>query len=636
MHQKKKDRPTDKHTWKWPHSSSTPEYLERRHQYRRSEFRYRSKKQALKKLSNKTASLERGRIKERRESFISYSRDELFKKCDHEENCDCGNVKKELTETLKGRSKSETRNPEVDDNHDEIKDQTPLSPLEIKIYTSKTLPKRIEKIKKSREKKETAKFYTDLNDDETQKVENENELKIIEACDDTKPKDVQFQRRDSDIVKSILVQSDLANRRLQKATMPRRKSFEQVDHGSPLSRRKLEEALEAIKVEGKTNSCESPTTPQKPIDEPLYEELLRNVHVPYKFAPPMLKRSQSVSSASSCKDIAVKTVDKNQASSTTTINDDDESEDYVMLTYSDDKLEAVDGVNVSQNSPKNQSNSQLNHGSSDDIKQLDKPVKSFLHKFMKSPQDEDSKSISSSRKSFDGGLNSSWKNMIYKNSSTDITAVFNPPPIYRQGSEDLGCRIANVDYADPKKLFASNSNILINKSSLYQQRDSVVSTSSDSIIDSQKQIPITDPFSDSYYEDTAESVLESKDFRDSAIYSDDSNEKRSDSTLSPDDHIYATVNKPPTPTKPALPKKPSLLIKPNFTSRLNVTSPTTSIPPPIPCKPSNLKSPEVRNAIFSYRKNHLNATEDKSSTVKDEKSENLSNSWVKQQVGKFQ
>lgn len=618
----KSDRSTDKHTWKWPHSSSTPEYLERRHQYRRSEFRYRSKKQASKKLTAKTASLERGRIKERRESFISYSRDELFekdnlKKCEHSENCDCEEVKKELTEVVKGRSRSESRNPEVGEEEVGNANTVPMSPLEIKIYTSKTLPKRIEKIKKSREKKETAKFYTDLEDP---KVDDENELKIVEPSDDaTKPNDVQFLRRDSDIIKSILVQSELANRRLQKTGMPRRKSFEQADQGSPLSRRKLEEALEAIKIESQniTNESQQNVSQASGIEEPLYEELLRNVHVPYKFAPPMLKRSLSVSSASSNKDI--KTPDKIQTSSSMTINDDDESEkDYVTLAYSDDKLESIDGVHV--NSSKN--------SSSDDIKQAEckQPVKSFLHKFIKSPShDEDAKSISmSSRKSFDGGLNSSWKSMIYKTSTTDIATVFNTPPIYRQGSEDLGSRIANVDYADPKKLFASQSNILINKSSLYQQRDSVVSSSTDSIIQQQQQQQqYNESFSDSYYEDTAESVLESKDFRDSAIYSDDSNEKRIDPAQCQDDHIYATVHKPPpSPIKPALPKKPSLLLKPNFISR-------PAIPPPIPSKPSNLKSPEVRNAIFNFRKTNAIGSEEKLNN-------GSGNSWVQQQVGKFQ
>lgn len=531
-------------------------------------------------------------------------------------------MKQELTEALKqkARSRSETRNPEADEDTNVI----PMSPLEIKMYTSKTIPKRIEKIKKSREKKETAKFYTDLAEGDATKADNE--LKIVEPSDDAE-KDVQFHRKDSDIIKSILVQSELANRRLQKNSMSRRTSFEQVDQGSPLSRRKLEEALEAIKVESQNVSNESQQSaePKKSQDEPLYEELLRNVHVPYKFAPPILKRSLSVSSASSSKDTSLRTPDKIQATSTTTINDDESEFDYVTLTYSDDKLETVDGVFV------NQSN-----GSSEELKQNSsetnlKPMKSFLHKFMKSPSHEEEVKSMGSRKSLDGGvLNSSWKSMIYKTSTTDIPSVFNTSPhIYRQGSEDLGCRIAHGDYADPKKLFASNCSV--NKSSLYKQRDSVVSSSSDSIAQQlqqqqHQQQQQTECFSDSYYEDTAESVLESKDFRDSAIYSDDSNEKRSDTLQCSDDHIYATVNKPTPPVKPALPKKPSLLQKPNFTSRPSsiVTPSPPPVPPPIPSKPSNLKSPEVRNNIFNYRKNN------------PAQGESIENSWVKQQAGKFQ
>lgn len=569
---------------------------------------------------------------------------------------------KEVVKKHNTRSQSETRNAEEggEENETVSSKLPPMSPLEIKMYTSKTLPKRIEKIKKNREKKETARFYTDLDDNEITKVENENELKIVEPSDDAsdKPFDVLFERRDSDIIKSILVQSELANRRNQKGGMSRRKSFEQIDQGSPLSRRKLEEALEAIKFENQSSAKDSlqiSPLSQKTHEEPLYEELLRNVHVPYKFAPPMLKRSQSVSSANdSIKEISCKTPDKIQALSTQTINDVDDVEselDYVTLTYSNDKLEAIDGVFVTQNSPKsNNSSTQLNNNSScDDFKQSCseinlKPAKSFLHKFMKSPShDEDTKSVSlSSRKSFDGGLNSSWKSMIYKSSTTDISTVFGTPPIYRQGSEDLGSRIANVDYADPKKLFASNTNILINKSSLFKQRDSVVSSSSDSIMhDAQKNLQQQqdDPFSDSYYEDTAESVLESKDFRDSAIYSDDY-EKRSDATPCNDD-VYASVHKKaPTPTaKPALPKKPSLLLKPNFTSRpSSLVSSPPPIPPPIPCKPSSLKSPEIRNAIFNYRKGNFHSSEEEKSSqaMSPKEGSNQPGNWVKQQLGKFQ
>jgi len=673
------DRPSDKQTWKWSHSSATPEYLERRHQYRRSEVRYRSKK--VKNKMVKTASLERGRIKERRESFISYSRDELFDKdhlktCNHQENCNCEVVKKELTETLKkkGRSKSETRNPELESV--EIIEQkppaAPLSPLEIKMYNSKTLPKRIEKIKKSKEKKETAKFYTDLdNDDNSQPQDQQNDetvLKIVEpiedhnvkkSCSSEKIEDSvpdSPKKKDSDIIKSILVQSELASRRLQKSGMSRRTSLEKIEQSSPLSSRKLAEALAAIKIDSSSpklnDSQEFKSKESPPAEEPLYEELLRNVHVPYKFAPPLLRRSQSVSSASSVKENIMIESKSHQSSSVAIDNDDNDGSecDYVTLKYNnDDQLETVDGVFVNKDASgksnldqsiddikdeKSLAKSEISLGR---IEQLPKQ-KSFLQKFMPSKShDEDAtsqRSMSiSSRKSLEGGLNLSWKNMLYKSSNTDISFNFSTPPIYRQGSEDLGNRIANVDYADPKTLFSSSSNILINKGSL-NQRDSVVSSSSDSITDHQKLLQMQqsyDPFSDSYYEDTAESLLEN-DFRDSAIYSDDSNGKRSESTLSPDcEHIYATVSK--TPTKPAIPpkvlKKPSLLLKANFAS-----SPSL-LHPPVPARPSNLKSPEVRNAIFTVRKiNQKSSLPLPTSTHLETSTPNKS--WVRQQADKYQ
>lgn len=546
-----------------------------------------------------------------------------------------------MSDTLKkkGRSKSETRNPE-----NEVEEVTevppPLSPLQIKMYNSKTLPKRIEKIKKSREKKETAKFYTEIEstDEHQQQAQDSSEtvLKIVEPIEDPQPVQEPQEtdkteasppsspkRKDAEIIKSILVQSELAARRLQKTGMSRRTSLEKIEQCSPLSSRKLAEALAAIKVESPSNENPEPKSKeQSPTEEPLYEELLRNVHVPYKFAPPMLKRSQSVSSASSVKEV---TVIDTAAKCTNDDNDDGSECDYVTLKYEDDKLETVDGVYVNQGSSsddakndKSLTNSETNL---DRRESLPKP-KSFLHKLMSSKShDEDAtsqRSMSiSSRKSFEGGLNSSWKNMIYKSSNTDISVVLSTPPIYRQGSEDLGNRIAHVDYADPKTLFSSSSNILINKSSL-NQRDSVVSSSSDSIVDPQKQLLLmqqnSEVFSDSYYEDTAESVLEN-DFRDSAIYSDDSNEKKSE--LTSPEHIYATVNK--TPAKPAIP--PKLLKKPTLLPK------SSPVHPPVPARPSNLKSPEVRNAIFNVRK--LNQ---KSSLPIPKQ---MDSSWVKQQVEKY-
>ena len=669
------DRPIDKHTWKWPNSSSTPEYLERRHQYRRSEVRYRSKK-AKKTAASKSTSLERGRIKERRESFISYSREDLFekdhlKKCDHQENCGCEIIKKELTDTLKpNRSKSETRNPESETadtlelprrNSD---DPPPLSPLEIKMYNAKTLPKRIEKIKQKRAKKETAKFYTDLTDDA---ADSENTvLKIVEASDgniknhDSKRSSAKpnidsetlnfSKKKDAEIIRSILEKSEFSNKKTSKPEV-RRKSLEQMERSPNTSRKLSEQSTQ------QDSSRRESTSSGTPIIEPLYEELLRNVHVPYKFAPSIVKRSMSVSSSSSTKE----TVDlpENHAASSTTINDDDNdgSEcDYVTLTYSNEGLETIDGDYVGKDScvqlndtisnsdtnicyNKRNSISQLNcsGASSDDFKAessladslndleqrstLTSRSRSFLHRFisMKSHDDDltSQKSVSasiSSRKSLDGGFCFNSKN---------------PPTVYRQGSEDLGNRIAHVDYADPKTLFPSAVNIFVNKSALHQ-RDSVVSSSSDSVCDPHKQHKNEkelEPFSDSFYEDTAENLLEN-DFRDSAIYSDDSHERRMESNSQSEERIYSNkpvVKSPP----PKIPKKPTLLLNGVFPNKLVLS---VQSPPPVPAKPSNLKTPGIRNAIFNVRKLNKNVDHVENKSI----SPNSPKSWVSQQVQKFQ
>jgi pleckstrin homology domain-containing family G member 1/2/3 len=534
-------------------------------------------------------------------------------------------------------------------------DQPPLSPLEIKQYNSKTLPKRIEKIKQKRAKKETAKFYTLLDDE----APDDTILKIVEASDDNKPEPSEpfddsqadtsglnfSKKKDAEIIRSILEKSEF--KKVQKPGALRRKSLEQMDK-SPLTSRKISEVLAE-----KATRKESTSSIDTPVIEPLYEELLRNVHVPYKFAPAIVKRSLSVSSSSSTKETIEPT--PAHAESTTTLNDDDNdgSEcDYVTLTYSNEGLETIDGEYVGKNSPPrlneisnsdtnicyNQRNSLSQLNSSDDLKVTDSigdldrrssitsRSRSFLHKFitLRSVDDDltSQKSVAasisaSSRKSLDGGF---------------IFNLKNTPPVYRQGSEDMGNRIAHVDYADPKTLFPSAVNIFVNKNSL-NQRDSVVSSSSDSVSDlnktSKQTQPDVEPFSDSFYEDHAESLLEN-DFRDSAIYSDDSNERRLESNSQSEEHIYATVTKQPTPAKPTppkIPKKPTLTLKSNIATRI----PTSlQSPPPVPFKPSNLKSPEVRNAIFTMRK--LNQPADEKSLLPRLPQK----SWVSQQVQKFQ
>lgn len=578
-----------------------------------------------------------------------------------------------MTDTLKtNRSKSETRNPE-NETTDTLElprrnsdDPPPLSPLEIKMYNAKTLPKRIEKIKQKRAKKETAKFYTDLTDDA---ADSENTvLKIVEASDGHgKNNDQQnlveindnetlnfSKKKDAEIIRSILEKSEFNSKKPSKPVACRRKSLEQMER-SPNSNRKLTDNLEAIQP---SSSRRESTSSGTPINEPLYEELLRNVHVPYKFAPSIVKRSLSVSSSSSTKETA--DLIQNHAASSTTLNDEDidESEcDYVTLTYSNEGLETIDGDYVGKNSSThlnetisnsdtnicyNQQNSashfNCSGASSDDFKaepsladsmqDLERynstpRSRSFLHKFitMKSHDDDlaSQKSVSASivsRKSLDGGFCFNSKNS---------------PAIYRQGSEDLGNRIAHVDYADPKTLFPSSVNIFINKNAL-NQRDSVVSSSSDSVCDQQKHKnneKESEPFSDSFYEDTAENLLEN-DFRDSAIYSDDSNERKLESNSQSDEHIYASVNKPVVKSPPPkIPKKPTLLLQGALSKKL---SPSLQTPPPIPTKPSNLKTPEIRNAILNVRKLNKNVEHIEQETT----SPSSPKSWVSQQVQKFQ
>jgi pleckstrin homology domain-containing family G member 1/2/3 len=596
-------------------------------------------------------------------------------KCDHQENCECEKIKKELSDTLKSnRSKSESRNFEKEEKellelqrrNSEI--QAPLSPLEVKQYNSKTLPKRIEKIKQKRAKKETARFYTDLGDDLP--GADDTILKIVEASDSKAETNIEQEKNeliddktsisfskkeDSEIIRSILEKPEF--RKITKHGALRRQSLEQIER-SPLTNRKLSEALAAIQLE----SSQKETKPLEiPISEPLYEELLRNVHVPYKFAPPIVKRSMSVSSSSSTKEAV--SLAQSHAASTVTINDDEHDGsdcDYVTLTYSNEGLETIDGDYVGKNSSvklndtiscsdtnicynKRNSISHLNcsGASSDDMKaeistadsvnDLDRRdglgarSRSFLHKFINKRSNDDdlssqksvAASITSSRKSFDGVLN-------YKPKNT--------PPVYRQGSEDLGNRIAHVDYADPKSLFPSAVNIFVNKNSL-NQRDSVVSSSSDSVCDSQKQNKPqqqSEPFSDSFYEDTAESLLEN-DFRDSAIYSDDSNERKLESNAPLEEHIYASVSKPAITirqTPPKIPKKPAIPLR--TTKLANMQS-----PPPVPTKPSNLRTPEIRNAIFSVRKLHQSVDGNAMSPTSPTKASSPK-SWVSEQVQKFQ
>lgn len=150
------------------------------------------------------------------------------------------------------------------------------------------------------------------------------------------------------------------------------------------------------------------------------------------------------------------------------------------------------------------------------------------------------------------------------------------------GSSHMGERIANVDYADPQRLFCLKSASQRQLEELVvgsgqkaavvggQQRDSVVSctSSSDSVDEGRGKVrPESFIFDrigdDSYYEEDIERCLEDASlFRDSAIYSDDNDQRRttrvaksgSCSSRSPSTSSGAQEQQPPPPPVPYKPK----------------------------------------------------------------------------------
>lgn len=151
-------------------------------------------------------------------------------------------------------------------------------------------------------------------------------------------------------------------------------------------------------------------------------------------------------------------------------------------------------------------------------------------------------------------LYKSWRSVKEEDSRMSSSVSLFP---HLPGSSNLGERFANVDYVDPQRLFCVSNrksevfaiNVDINKSitkgsnvtasqeKQQQQRDSVVSftSSSDSVNETQRPKDVTRPDSvifdrigdDSYYENDIERCLEDASlFRDSAIYSDDNDQRR--------------------------------------------------------------------------------------------------------------
>lgn len=621
-------------------------------------MRYRSKKQ--RKTISTSISLEGFNTNNLKMS--SNNLESKFKfVCDHQnDNCNCSSVKRELTTALtrnqeeRGRSRSESRIADVfvnkhnikssldnlsqnvrgnDDNMNKLltlgRSKDKLS--EIKMYNTKTLPKRIANLKKQRAKtmKETSKFYMDLPIDDTvlritESTENlaivadksterthEDQAANIESIQTEVRNDAKLSKHDVEIISDLLREHKEFDRILKKP--PKKKSF---DNGKFCSSPDVlkDDPLECnSKPKDTTDATPKPDVPEtvaKPelsLPEPLYESLLRNVHVPYKFSP-ILNRSIS---HQHYKFKVIKKEPKRPES------------DYVTLLYSDTgELKSVDGhvikslrdeVSLMRNSDSNINYNKMaaikfdegiSSGSSGTLTQKSDSFSSttsstYVPKNMRStekPSNLDEQSVANRiRKSID---NANFKNgRMSERRVSDVTDMCRQSIIHRQGGEALGSRMANLDYADPRTLFTtSQSNILINRNSVKTQRDSVFSltSSSDSVNDTQKnqihQISVkNNSTSDSFYEQSVEDSLEINDvFRDSAIYSDDNNKT---------ENIYETptspiglpkkspppkVPKKPIRTPPPLPNKPpnlSVFVDPNFHARPNIFSPTTEKTP---------------------------------------------------------
>lgn len=721
------DRSTDKNTWRWNSNSTTPEYLERRNQYRRSEMRYRSKKQ--RKTFNSSLSMvedqfdhststndTNGKTKAL-DSMIKelQQRNSLIKQSDDGES---------ITSVTTHPTEFESRTDENDDlsigNEYEIPfdankalpnkpasalDKAKSKLLEVRIYNTKTLPKRIANLKKQRSKtlKETSKFYMALPEENTETV-----LKITETSDDLTMNDVRVNRRRAslDAGDSISKALDDTNRKLssvslltpttlnQKLTMTKNKrdidiisellkdhkEFDRILKKPP---KKLNEADKSTSSHELRNSKFAKSeaffklplppipveaTESKPCDafvqrelppEPIYESLLRNVHVPYKFPSPILNRSLSQPSSRFLKvkrpteappkrpdsDYVTLTYDEN--GEIASIDDDvrlpkhgshfrksDTNINYHVRKLSDEKVPSVESFNSSRCSTSSET-----EYSSVYVSTIETTKSSDL---MSPSQQQNTSQIASLNangtdvhKSVDHlNFGKTPNNKLPERRVSDVTGMHRKSIIHKQGSKALGSRIASVDYADPKILFANNNTYTTFTSkpfiqslaniqrdsafSLTSSNDSVnIATSQDiltkSTIESSavtviytnqmkiesdvpslnvcKPSPAHSSSSssgdDSYYEKTVESYLENDGiFRDSAIYSDDNTEKQ---YIRPE-HIYSTIDevKQEEKVKPAVPPKLNLakVQNANIILRSAPLHPPQVPPPPLPTKPT--------------------------------------------------
>lgn len=711
------DRSTDKNTWRWNnHSSTTPEYLERRNQYRRSETRYRSKKQRKKfnaslsmvedQFDHSISNTDNGKSKVI-DSIVKelQQRNSLIK-----QNDDCESVISTATQATDIDNDDPNYGNVYEIPFDANKalpskpasalDKAKSKLLEVRIYNTKTLPKRIANLKKQRSKtlKETSKFYMDLPEENR---EPETVLKITETSDDLAIGDVRVNRRrasldaadsisnvlneninrklssvslltpmnlsqklamnknkrDIDIISELLKDHKEFDRILKK---PPKKSLE-CEKTSPSQEgrsTKLQKGeslfrmpLPPIPTEGNETTKSDSFVQRELPPEPIYESLLRNVHVPYKFPSPVLNRSLSQPNNRFLKvkrpveappkrpdsDYVTLTFDEN--GEVASLDDDirlpkygshfrksDTNINYHVRKLSDEKVPSIESFmsTVDFEGSRCSISSETDYSVSISTIQTTKSS-DLLTQETASPETASMSAMDVCKSVDQLNINKSV-NKLPERRVSDVTGMQRKSIIHKQGSKALGSRIASVDYADPKILFANNSIYLsppnkpLNKSLSNIQRDSAfsltssndsvnlatiddVSTTSLSVLPqvtviysndtkTESEVPTltvckvspshsssscnnSSSGDDSYYEKTVETYLENDGiFRDSAIYSDDNTER----PYTRPEHIYSTIDevKQEEKAKPMIPPK----------LNLKKVATRTAPPPPLPTKPS--------------------------------------------------
>ncbi|XP_037910688.1 uncharacterized protein LOC119651261 [Hermetia illucens] len=711
------DRTPDKNIWKWGSNSTTPVYLERRNQYRRSEMRNRSKMKR-KTITNSTSldgfstSKDYANTLCRKQSMDdtmmpSMSETSTFitpqklkpGRCNHTTGvCRCSLIRQEfenLTDqnNMKERSQSVPRIPGTGDSDEEnqalenvqrkTSDSSALYKFstlgrskskvgDVKVYTTKSIPKRIATIKKNKARKETSKFYMDLSDfddtvlkitESTENLQSERKEKIqtqkseeptrqespqppVELTEEEKTEREMTKdklKKDAEII-SELLKANL-NRAAKKP--PKKRS---LDNTSALSTSDLganDERDDDVPPPLPSNSpppldIDDHTNQRTSAEEHIYESLRRNVHVPYKFSP-VLNRSKSQQYYS------INKVEKKSRSLPRP------ESDYVTLVYTEsgnlkDVVETTPHITPGNEVLRN-SDSNINYESMSKNKSsptsssqcfssigdlqaheaiTNRSSKNLLQRFI-SVKGETHVSASESSllprsKKASEASGIARGNKPPERRVSDVTEMCRQSIIHRQGSDAVGERMANADYVDPRSLFVNSANN--STVSLDPQRDSVFSltSSNDSVSENNRknstiqEETITTTANEYFeYEENVEACLEN-DFRDSAVYSDD-NERRQD--YDQGELLEFQLSPPPLPKKKASVTNGD---RKSGSAEKGVKGTHRGAPPPIPAKPLFVVTKRLSSAMSTPE---TNSPELKSPLGSEGKS------WVLKQIENF-